>query len=393
MPYIAAYTDLRKGPVVLEVPAKTDKDVLYGQVVDAWQTSIADVGPEGLDQGKGAKLLFLPPGYKEAIPAGYLPVKSTSYRIAFAFRSVHLPGATDADAYAYSKTLRMYYLSQAANPPQQKFIDPSLPSSPRFPTLPFYDIRYLNDVHDIVSVEPVHPRDKVMMGMLASLGIEAGKPFNPQGKLKAAMERGVVDAYFYLEEEAYKIYSANPFWPNRHWSSTLQPDSTDGFGYVTDDAILLDARGMQFFIGTYYPEKYAYGKAATMYMRRGRRLQGKPVGSRQELPPPGSEGCSCQGVLVADCLRHGDVGVHLQPAGTAGPLIVRQVEDESERRWKRRSVYRADRPGRAGVELDSYPRQAALSDLPFLWSRQGILGQDVRPAGLRRGSVATQALP
>ena len=190
----------------------------------------------------------------------------TSYRLAFAFRSVHFPGATDADAYAYSKTLKMYYLSQAANPPEQKFIDPSVPSSPRYPTLPFYDIRYLKDIYDIVTVEPVQPRDKVMMGMLASLGIEKGKPFNPQGKLKAAMERGVVDAYFYLEEQADKVYSANLFWPDRHWSSTLQPDPAGGFEYVTDDAILLDARGMQFFIGTYYPKKLVVGKAATMYM-------------------------------------------------------------------------------------------------------------------------------
>src|SRR5580704_12326759 len=35
-PYIGATSDLRNGPVVLEVPAKTAKAVLYGQVVDAW---------------------------------------------------------------------------------------------------------------------------------------------------------------------------------------------------------------------------------------------------------------------------------------------------------------------------------------------------------------------
>lgn len=35
-PYIAAYTDLRKGPVVLEVPAAGPDGSLYGQVVDAW---------------------------------------------------------------------------------------------------------------------------------------------------------------------------------------------------------------------------------------------------------------------------------------------------------------------------------------------------------------------
>ena len=63
-PYILSQTDLSKGPVVLEVPAATEKATLYGQVVDHWQLSIADVGPSGLDKGKGGKILFTPPGYK-----------------------------------------------------------------------------------------------------------------------------------------------------------------------------------------------------------------------------------------------------------------------------------------------------------------------------------------
>jgi hypothetical protein len=69
-PYLGAASDLRNGPVVLEVPAKTGKAVLYGQVVDAWQATIADVGPSGLDKGEGGKYLFLPPGYKDSVPDG-----------------------------------------------------------------------------------------------------------------------------------------------------------------------------------------------------------------------------------------------------------------------------------------------------------------------------------
>src|SRR3974390_1843974 len=65
-PYIAAYTDLRKGPVVLEVPAAGPEGSLYGQVVDAWQFTIADVGPAGIDKGKGGELMFTPPGHKKA---------------------------------------------------------------------------------------------------------------------------------------------------------------------------------------------------------------------------------------------------------------------------------------------------------------------------------------
>jgi hypothetical protein len=261
-PYIAAYTDLRKGPVVLEVPAKTDKSVFYGQIVDAWQISIADVGPTGPDKGLGGKYLLLPPGYDKPIPGGYLPIHSPGYRVALAFRSVKLAGATDTDAYDYSRRLRLYGLADAANPPLQKFVETG---DKRYPTLPFYDARYFQDLYDIVSVEPAQPRDKVMMGMLASIGIEPGKPFAPTAEAKAAMDKAVVDAYFYLQEKAHAIAAAHPYWSDRHWASMLIPDSRGGFGYETDNAILLDERGVQFFVGTYYP-KVLNEHAATMYL-------------------------------------------------------------------------------------------------------------------------------
>jgi Protein of unknown function (DUF1254) len=66
----------------------------FGKVVDAWQFTIADVGPSGLDQGKGGKYLFTPPGYSGEIPAGYLHVASPNNRIAFAFRSIAAQGKT-----------------------------------------------------------------------------------------------------------------------------------------------------------------------------------------------------------------------------------------------------------------------------------------------------------
>ncbi|MBS0452646.1 MAG: DUF1254 domain-containing protein [Proteobacteria bacterium] len=175
-PHIAAYTDLSKGPVVLEVPATGPDGSRYGQVVDAWQFTIADVGPSGMDKGKAAKYLFTPPGYKGKVPAGYLHVPSPNYRIALAFRSVIAKGKTQEDAFNYAHRLRMYYLSEAANPPKQKFVDPS---NDRYPTIPIYDERHFSDLHAIFSIEPVKAQDKVMMDMLASLGVDKGKPFKP----------------------------------------------------------------------------------------------------------------------------------------------------------------------------------------------------------------------
>jgi hypothetical protein len=272
-PYITGFTDLRKGPVVLEIPAKTDKTSLYGQVVDAWQVTIADVGPSGEDKGAGGKYLLVPPGYEEPIPAGYFPIQSQSYRLALAFRSIAQPGVTNEAAHAYALTLKMYPLAEAANPKPTRFVDGS---SRRLPTLPLYDIGALQDIYDVVSVEPVRERDKVMMGMLASIGIEPGKPFNPQGKVKAAMERGVVDAYFYMQERRAKLLTAQAYWPDRHWGYALVTDAEGGFDYVTAAAVQIDHRADMFFPGTFYP-KVMPKKPATVYLLASADSEGRPL--------------------------------------------------------------------------------------------------------------------
>src|SRR6516162_2019530 len=232
-PYIAAVSDLRNGPVVLEVPARTDKAVLYGQIVDAWQATIADVGPAGADKGQGGKYLLLPPNYTDPVPPGYIVLRSTSYRILYAFRSIQLEGATAADAYAYSKTLKLYPLSEAATPPPTRFVD-----GRPYPlhTLPFYDIRALKDIYDIASVEPVQPRDKVMMGMLA------------------AMEKGIVDAYYYMQNLDTKLFASNLYWADRHWSFVMVPDAQHGFEFVNNDAVEIDKRAAAWFFFTFYPK-------------------------------------------------------------------------------------------------------------------------------------------
>jgi len=140
-PYVASQTDLRKGPVVVEVPEASEEASLYGQIVDRWQITIADVGPSGVDQGKGGKLLITPLGYAEPVPDGYIEVKSPSYRVAFAFRSAAGPDSSQEQSYEYAKTLKMYYLSELPNPAPIKLMDPV---DIRYSTLSMYDERQGN---------------------------------------------------------------------------------------------------------------------------------------------------------------------------------------------------------------------------------------------------------
>jgi len=261
-PYIAAYTDLRKGPAVLELPIAGPEGSLYGQVVDAWQFTIADVGPAGLDKGQGGKMLFTPPDFKGTVPAGYIHVPSPNYRIALAFRSVPAPGKTTADAYQYAKRLKMYYLSEAANPPQQKFVDPT---NQRYPTLPFYDERHFEDMHAMMSVEPVRVQDKVMMGMLMSLGIEKGKPFAPDETTKRAMQQAAIDAWFYLQHWYDNFPADKLYWPDRHYASLLQADDHRTFTFIYEDRIDLINRAAEYFWCTYMP-KVLSDSPATQYL-------------------------------------------------------------------------------------------------------------------------------
>ena len=166
--------------MVLELPPAGPDSSLFGQIEDAWELIVAEVGPSGLDKGKGGKFLLIPPDYKGPVPPGHIHVPSPTYRLSFAFRSIPAPGKTAADAYQYAKKLRMYFLSEAANPPEQKFYDPL---NDRYPTLPYYDERAFQDIYDIVNVEPVKEQDKVMRHTYRAWLDESGAPLGVQQKL------------------------------------------------------------------------------------------------------------------------------------------------------------------------------------------------------------------
>ena len=61
------------GPMVMEIPPAGPVGSITGSIDDGWQTALEDVGPAGVDQGKGGKYLILPPGYKDNVP------KATSF--------------------------------------------------------------------------------------------------------------------------------------------------------------------------------------------------------------------------------------------------------------------------------------------------------------------------
>ncbi|MBB5256006.1 DUF1254 domain-containing protein [Rhizobium leguminosarum bv. viciae USDA 2370] len=123
--YLMAFTDTKDvGPVVIKVPP-VEGGSINGNIVNIWQMALEDAGPCGADQGKGGKYLVLPPGYKDKVPDGYIPLQSDTFG-GYALLRSNLASHSDADvakSVAYAKRLKVYPLSQAANPPETVFTD------------------------------------------------------------------------------------------------------------------------------------------------------------------------------------------------------------------------------------------------------------------------------
>ncbi|OXA97080.1 hypothetical protein B0A62_04050 [Flavobacterium hydatis] len=220
--YINPLYDTRKGPVVLEIPPAEGSSSLTGSLDDGWQTAIEDIGPAGVDKGKGGKYLILPPNYKEKVPQGYIPMPSSTYT-GFAILRSNLTDGSPNDikrAVEYGKRVKIYPYSQVANPPATKFID--LLEVEFSNTIP-YNFHFFEVLNEFVQREPWLTRDLVMIDFLKSIGIEKGKPFTADTKRKEILNAAIKDAHQYLDK-GYEAIFKPPFYDGTNWALPASQD-------------------------------------------------------------------------------------------------------------------------------------------------------------------------
>jgi len=174
--YSVMWVDVKDGPVVLETPP----DVL-GIIDDHWFQYVADFGRVGPDKGKGGKYLLVPPGYEGDIPEGYFVYHTKTYGHLVFWRGFLENGSTQPAVEATKKHARIYSLKDAANPPPMKFINAS---GKYFNTVGANTFKFYEDINNIVQYEPNDAFSPQVLGQLAALGIEKGKTFNPDARMK-----------------------------------------------------------------------------------------------------------------------------------------------------------------------------------------------------------------
>ncbi len=221
-PYILTHWNLENGPVVVEIPPSGDGVAIFGTILDAWQRPLDDVGAEGRDRGRGAKYLMVPRNYDGPLLPNALVYEQKTHNGWSILRPIMAGGPTPenlAKATALTKKIKIYPLSEAASPPEMKFVDvygTLLEMTPKM------DGNIYRHIHEIIQEEVVLDRDLSMMGMLARLGIKKGQPFKPDAKLQAMFDKAGPEALQLMIEQYHKVLTPW-YYEGKKWSVLVPP--------------------------------------------------------------------------------------------------------------------------------------------------------------------------
>ena len=169
----------RDGPTVVEIP-----DGLLGAANDGWFRFINNFGVSG-------KYLYLPPGYDGPVPDGFAVYRPKTYRVWCFLRSSVKDGAVDKAASLCTDNVKVYPLAKFKNPPKMKFVSAS---GKAFNTIHPNNIEFYYHLDKIIQYEPLEMLDAETRGLFASIGIQKGKKFNPDERMKKLLADGVAIA-------------------------------------------------------------------------------------------------------------------------------------------------------------------------------------------------------
>ncbi len=207
--YAFASLDLKlDGPTVVEVPAG-----MLGTANDASFKFLTDFGPTGPDKGKGGKYLFLPPGYEGDVPDGYFVLRSPGYRIWPMMRGFGEVGNGEQAVDWFKQRLKVYPLASGAREHSVSNV-----SGTGANTLTPEDGSAFAALNEIIQYEPSELFNTELLGQLATLGIEKGKPFEPDMRMQGLFDQAAKQAVAMSRAIVYASREPDiDYWPDRHW--------------------------------------------------------------------------------------------------------------------------------------------------------------------------------
>ena len=232
-PYILQFTSLKDGPLVVEYPP----GMTAGGFIDLWQRPVADTGLTGPDQGKGGTYVVVGPNddARAFEKPGVFVCQSATNSILFGVRVL------DPDPIAYAQFKSRLKVGRHGTP---------------LATCPFIEngdvewsataprgLEYWQHLSVAIEDEPVRAVDKAWMAMLRPLGIEKGKPFQPDERQKSILLKGGVMGELMARNLQVNPRFAEPYWKKTGWYKSF--DFT--IPQETETRVELDERTTWFY--------------------------------------------------------------------------------------------------------------------------------------------------
>ncbi|HRY24947.1 MAG TPA: DUF1254 domain-containing protein [Geminicoccaceae bacterium] len=239
-PYTWFWIDLTDGPLVVEVPPE-----VLGLVDDMWYRWVIDVGITGPDKGKGGKYLFLPPGFAGDVPEGdfVAVVHATTYRLWIPWRSFLENGDPKPGVERVKAHTRIH--APGSEPVAPTFVDMS---GKPFNMVNPADYAFWELLNDVVQKEPAGSLDEVTLGFFAAIGIEKGRPFAPDDRMKKILTEAATVGDATARTIAFHMRDRNAYY---YADSNWQLPFVGGYRFQSSPGVLnLDGSAFFFFMAT-----------------------------------------------------------------------------------------------------------------------------------------------
>jgi hypothetical protein len=235
--YFACNIDLKRdGPTVVEVPPQ-----VLGMANDACFRYVVDFGMVGPDQGQGGKYLLLPPDHEGELPEGYFVARSRTYRVwVMARANQKVSGMGEQAIKWYGDHCAVYPLKDGPRRPNIMNCG-SVPTDTTHPN----DLRYFINLDQLIQYEPTAAFNVEQLGLLRALGIEKGKPFAPDERMRKILDTAAKAGLGMARAIAY--HSREPeagAYPDRNWEHVFVGGSHE---FLTNGVRNLDARTLFHF--------------------------------------------------------------------------------------------------------------------------------------------------
>ena len=237
--YTFMWIDLKDGPMVMETPPN-----VLGIIDDAWFHYLCDFGDAGDDKGKGGKYLLVPPDYKGKIPGGYFVKKSKTYGHWLAMRGFMKNFEPDPVVKNMKDHFRLYPLG--SKPKEVKWVNTAMQD---FSTLHAQDAIFFEEVNQTVQEEPNSAGEPEILGLLASIGIQKGKPFAPDARMKEIFTEAAAVGTASLRSILFRNRADDVvIWPgSKSWEVGFEGGS---YEFMNDGVALINARARFHFYAT-----------------------------------------------------------------------------------------------------------------------------------------------